>query len=579
MGKTYVGNYGLDQVGQEVKVQGWIANIRNHGKLSFIELRDRAGILQVFIDNSLDNFEEIIRLKKESIIEIFGQVVKRKERFVNPNIASGQVELRAQKIKLLSSSKDLPFELDDYTRTGDDLRQRYRYLDLRRRKMTENILLRHQVTKSIRNFLNSESFIDIETPYLGKSTPEGARDFLVPSRLQKEQFYALPQSPQMLKQLLMGAGFDRYYQLVRCFRDEDLRGDRQPEFTQVDLEVSFASQEEIQNLVERMLKAVVKEVKGVELAKAFPQISYEEAMRRFGSDKPDTRFEMELKDLTDFERDNPSLFIQKALKSDDGMLGALVLKEGAKRYSKREIEQLKKYLLEFGIDGFASSQIADKSFGGSLKSMFKGHSAELLSYLEADDGDLVFLASGVKDRVRKALGALRLRLAKENDLIDEEALNFLWVVDWPLLEWNPDEKRYQAMHHPFTKSCASSPEELKHEPENQKSYAYDIVLNGYEIGGGSLRIHEREMQEVMFELLGMEKAEYERDFAFFLEALDFAFPPHGGLALGLDRLIMLLAKEDNIREVMAFPKNGMGRDLMVESPALVAEDQLRELSL
>ncbi|WEV45635.1 aspartate--tRNA ligase [Streptococcaceae bacterium ESL0687] len=579
MGKIYVGHYGLDQVGQEVKVQGWVANIRNHGKLAFIELRDRAGILQVFVDSSLENFEEIIHLKKESIIEVSGQIVERNPKFVNPHLESGRVELKAEKIALISASKDLPFELDEYTHTGDELRQKYRYLDLRRKKMTENILLRHEITSTIRNFLNSEAFIDIETPYLGKSTPEGARDFLVPSRLQKEQFYALPQSPQMLKQLLMGAGFDRYYQIVRCFRDEDLRGDRQPEFTQVDMELSFVSQEEIQALVERMLKTIVKKVKGIEIEETFPQISYEEAMRRFGSDKPDTRFKMELKDLTDREKDNPSLFIQKALKDDDGMLGALVLEKGAKRYSKRELDHLKNYLLEFDIQGFASSQIAGNSFEGGLKSTFKDHAPELLEYLEAADGDLVFFVTGQRDKVRQALGALRTRLARENDLIDDRALNFLWVVDWPLLEWNPDEKRYQAMHHPFTRSCAASPQELKDHPEDQKSYAYDIVLNGYEIGGGSLRIHERGMQEAMFELLGMEKAEYERDFAFFLEALDFAFPPHGGLALGLDRLVMLLSGEDNIREVMAFPKNGMGRDLMVESPGLVAGGQLRELGL
>ncbi|OFI45797.1 aspartate--tRNA ligase [Floricoccus penangensis] len=579
MSKIFVGDYSLEQVGKIVTVQGWVANIRDHGKLAFIELRDRAGILQVFVDESSADFDMVHELKRESIIEVTGLLVERDAKFVNHHLKSGQVELKAEKIKLISQSKDLPFELDAYSHTGDEIRQKYRYLDLRREKMTSNIMLRHKVTTAIREYLNSESFVDIETPYLTKSTPEGARDFLVPSRLQKNQFYALPQSPQMLKQLLMGAGFDRYYQIVRCFRDEDLRGDRQPEFTQVDLEMSFVKQEDIQNLVESMLKEVVKKSKGIEIEDKFPEISYDEAMTRFGSDKPDTRFGLELVDLTEIEKDSKILFITKALKEKNGSIQAINLPEGSGKFSNKELGNIKQAMMEFGITSFATAPVEDDIISGGMKSTFKESNAQVLQALDAKDGDLIFFVTGRKEKVQQALGALRLRLAKKLDLIDPTKLNFLWVTDWPLLEYNEEEGRYQAMHHPFTQATVVSADELKASPETVKSYAYDIVLNGYEIGGGSLRIHERDMQEAMFQLLGMDASDYERDFGFFLEALEYGFPPHGGLALGLDRLVMLLAGEENIREVMAFPKNGVGRDLMLESPSSVDEHQLNDLNI
>ncbi|URZ88024.1 aspartate--tRNA ligase [Floricoccus penangensis] len=579
MSKIFVGDYSLEQVGKTVTVQGWVANIRDHGKLAFIELRDRAGILQVFVDESSADFDMVHELKRESIIEVTGLLVERDTKFVNHHLKSGQVELKAEKIKLISQSKDLPFELDAYSHTGDEIRQKYRYLDLRREKMTSNIMLRHKVTTAIREYLNSEAFVDIETPYLTKSTPEGARDFLVPSRLQKNQFYALPQSPQMLKQLLMGAGFDRYYQIVRCFRDEDLRGDRQPEFTQVDLEMSFVKQEDIQNLVESMLKEVVKKSKGIEIEDKFPEISYDEAMTRFGSDKPDTRFGLELVDLTEIEKDSKILFITKALKEKNGSIQAINLPEGSGKFSNKELGNIKQAMMEFGITSFATAPVEDDIISGGMKSTFKESNAQVLQALDAKDGDLIFFVTGRKEKVQQALGALRLRLAKKLDLIDPTKLNFLWVTDWPLLEYNEEEGRYQAMHHPFTQATVASADELKASPETVKSYAYDIVLNGYEIGGGSLRIHERDMQEAMFQLLGMEISDYERDFGFFLEALEYGFPPHGGLALGLDRLVMLLAGEENIREVMAFPKNGVGRDLMLESPSSVDKYQLSDLNI
>ena len=574
MKEVFIGNYGLEQVGQKMTATGWVANIRNHGKLAFIELRDREGLLQVFVAGDSPAFAGIDHLHKEDVISVTGEVVKRENRFVNKAIKSGQVELRAEAIQILANSKSLPFELDQHAHTGEDLRQKYRYLDLRRSKMTENLKLRHQVTSTIRDYLNGKDFMEVETPYLTKSTPEGARDFLVPSRVFKNQFYALPQSPQMLKQLLMGAGLERYYQVVRCFRDEDLRGDRQPEFTQVDMEMSFVSEEDIRRLVEGMLKAVVKKTHGLELTEAFSTISYEEAMSRFGSDKPDTRFGLELNSLTDLCQANESLLIKKALDNQEEVMGICV-PDAASAFSKKQLSHYYQEMKEFGCSRFASLKVEDGQLVGDLASTFEAESQELLTRFVAKDGDLILLVMAKKRRAQEALGHLRLEVAKALDLIDPGLLHFLWVVDWPLLEWNEDQNRYQAMHHPFTQGIF----EEGQAPDQFRSHAYDIVLNGYEIGGGSLRIHDRKAQEAMFELLGMSRADYERDFGFFLEALEYGFPPHGGLALGLDRLVMILAGEENIRQVIAFPKNGTGFDPMLESPSLVDQRQLKELHL
>ncbi|MFY0999577.1 MULTISPECIES: aspartate--tRNA ligase [Streptococcus] len=575
MKEVFIGNYGLEQVGQKMIATGWVANIRNHGKLAFIELRDREGLLQVFVAGDSPAFTEIEHLHKEDVIAVTGEVVEREARFVNKAIKSGQVELRAEAIQILASSKPLPFELDQHAHTGEELRQKYRYLDLRRSKMTENLKLRHQVTSTIRDYLNGKDFLEVETPYLTKSTPEGARDFLVPSRVFKNQFYALPQSPQMLKQLLMGAGLERYYQVVRCFRDEDLRGDRQPEFTQVDMEMSFASEKDIRMLVEEMLKAVVKKTHGLELTEAFPTISYEEAMNRFGTDKPDTRFGLELKNLTALCQDNPSLLLKQAFARHEELWGICV-PDAADSFTKKQLSHFYQEMKEFGASRFASLKVEAGELQGDLASTFEAEAAAFLDRFEAQDGDLLLLVIAKKRQAQEALGHLRLEIAKQLDLIDQSQLNFLWVLDWPLLEWNEEQERYQAMHHPFTQGIFENEEE---DLASIKSHAYDIVLNGYEIGGGSLRIHDRKSQEAMFELLGMEKEDYERDFGFFLEALDYGFPPHGGLALGLDRLVMILAGEENIRQVIAFPKNGAGFDPMLESPSQVDASQVKELHL
>ncbi|VUW96058.1 Aspartate--tRNA ligase [Streptococcus constellatus] len=575
MKEVFIGNYGLEQVGQKMTATGWVANIRNHGKLAFIELRDREGLLQVFVAGDSPAFAEIDHLHKEDVISVTGEVVERESRFVNKAIKSGQVELRAEAIQILASSKPLPFELDQHAHTGEELRQKYRYLDLRRSKMTENLKLRHQVTSTIRDYLNGKDFLEVETPYLTKSTPEGARDFLVPSRVFKNQFYALPQSPQMLKQLLMGAGLERYYQIVRCFRDEDLRGDRQPEFTQVDMEMSFASEEDIRILVEGMLKAVVKKTHGLELTEAFQTISYEEAMNRFGTDKPDTRFGLELKNLTALCQDNSSLLPKQAFARHEELWGICV-PNAADSFTKKQLSHFYQEMKEFGASRFASLKVEAGELQGDLASTFEAEAAAFIDRFEAQDGDLLLLVIAKKRQAQEALGHLRLEVAKHLDLIDQNLLNFLWVLDWPLLEWNEEQGRYQAMHHPFTQGIFENGQE---DLASIKSHAYDIVLNGYEIGGGSLRIHDRKSQEAMFELLGMEKEDYERDFGFFLEALDYGFPPHGGLALGLDRLVMILAGEENIRQVIAFPKNGTGFDPMLESPSQVDASQVKELHL
>ena len=575
MKEVFIGNYGLEQVGQKMIATGWVANIRNHGKLAFIELRDREGLLQVFVAGDSPAFTEIDHLHKEDVIAVTGEVVEREARFVNKAIKSGQVELRAEAIQILASSKPLPFELDQHAHTGEELRQKYRYLDLRRSKMTENLKLRHQVTSTIRDYLNGKDFLEVETPYLTKSTPEGARDFLVPSRVFKNQFYALPQSPQMLKQLLMGAGLERYYQVVRCFRDEDLRGDRQPEFTQVDMEMSFASEKDIRMLVEEMLKAVVKKTHGLELTEAFPTISYEEAMNRFGTDKPDTRFGLELKNLTNLCQDNSSLLLKQAFARHEELWGICV-PNAADSFTKKQLSHFYQEMKEFGASRFASLKVESGELQGDLASTFEVEATAFIDRFEAQDGDLLLLVIAKRRQAQEALGHLRLEIAKQLDLINQSRLDFLWVLDWPLLEWNEEQGRYQAMHHPFTQGIFENEQE---DLASIKSHAYDIVLNGYEIGGGSLRIHDRKSQEAMFELLGMEKEDYERDFGFFLEALDYGFPPHGGLALGLDRLVMILAGEENIRQVIAFPKNGTGFDPMLESPSQVDASQVKELHL
>lgn len=576
----YCGEITEDYVGKEVIVKGWVNRRRDLGGLIFIHLRDREGIVQIVFNQSND--EELFKLaetvRNEYVLEIKGMVVKRQDDQVNPNVSTGTIEIEVTQAKILAAAKTPPFYIDEEESVSDELRMKYRFIDLRKERMLNNLKLRHQTTKSIRNFLDSQNFMDIETPYLTKSTPEGARDYVVPSRIHPGSFYALPQSPQLFKQLLMGAGIDRYYQIVRCFRDEDLRGDRQPEFTQVDLETSFLSAEEIQEITEKMLVKVMKDTLQIDISSPFPRMSYSEAMNRFGSDKPDTRFGLELIDLKTFAEKTDFKVFKQALESG-GQVKGLNLKGKADHYSRKDMDSLTEFVKKYGAKGLAWVKVTEEGLNGSVAKFFADDRPLLLETMDAQPGDLLMFVADKKEVVFQALGELRLKFGREFDMIDYNQFNFLWVVDWPLLEYDEDEKRFAAMHHPFTKPNDEDLKMLETHPEKVHAQAYDIVLNGYEIGGGSLRIHTREVQEKMFAALGFTPEDAEKEFGFLMEAFDYGFPPHGGIALGLDRLVMLLAKENNIREVIAFPKNGKAYDTMTNAPNDISDRQLQELNL
>ena len=567
-------------IGQEITIKGWINRRRDLGGLIFIHLRDREGIMQIVFnqEKNAELFELAESMRHEYIIEATGTVVLREEDQVNPNIGTGTIELEVTEAAILAKAKTPPFTIDDDQPVADELRMKYRYMDLRKGRMMKNLKLRHQTTKAIRNYLDNEAFLDVETPYLTKSTPEGARDYVVPSRVYPGTFYALPQSPQLFKQLLMGAGVDRYYQVVLCFRDEDLRGDRQPEFTQVDLETSFMSAEEIQTLTEGMMQKVVKETLGQDIQVPFPRMSYDEAMGRFGSDKPDTRFGLELIDLQEFAQNTSFKVFQQALENG-GQVKGLNLKAKADNFSRKDMDGLTDYIKQYGAKGLAWVKVTEEGLNGPVAKFFAEDSETLVAAMSAEPGDLLMFVADKKEVVAQSLGELRLKFGREFKMIDESKLDFLWVVDWPLLEYDEDEKRYVALHHPFTRPKEEDVQLMEEHPEQVRAQAYDIVLNGYEIGGGSLRINTREMQEKMFEALGFTPEEAEQQFGFLLGAFDHGFPPHGGLALGLDRLVMILAGETNIREVIAFPKNGKAFDPMTNAPSEVSDRQLKELSL
>lgn len=579
---TYCGLVTEAFLGQEITLKGWVNNRRDLGGLIFVDLRDREGIVQVVFNPAFS--EEALKIaetvRSEYVVEVQGTVTKRDPETVNPKIKTGQVEVQVTNIKVINKSETPPFSInEENVNVDENIRLKYRYLDLRRQELAQTFKMRHQITRSIRQYLDDEGFFDIETPVLTKSTPEGARDYLVPSRVHDGEFYALPQSPQLFKQLLMISGFDKYYHIVKCFRDEDLRADRQPEFTQVDIEMSFVDQEDVMQMGEEMLKKVVKEVKGVEINGAFPRMTYKEAMRRYGSDKPDTRFEMELIDVSQLGRDM-DFKVFKDTVENDGEIKAIVAKGAAEQYTRKDMDALTEFVNIYGAKGLAWVKVVEDGLTGPIGRFFEAENVEtLLTLTGAEAGDLVMFVADKPNVVAQSLGALRVKLAKELGLIDETKLNFLWVTDWPLLEYDEDAKRYVAAHHPFTSPKEADIAKLGTAPEEAEANAYDIVLNGYELGGGSIRIHDGELQEKMFEVLGFTKEQAQEQFGFLLDAFKYGAPPHGGIALGLDRLVMLLTNRTNLRDTIAFPKTASATCLLTNAPGEVSDKQLEELSL
>lgn len=579
---TYCGLVTEEFLNEKVTLKGWVHNRRDLGGLIFVDLRDREGIVQIVFnpDFSEAALQVAETVRSEYVVEVEGVVTKRDAETINPKIKTGQVEVQVSNIEIINKSETPPFSInEENVNVDENIRLKYRYLDLRRQELAQTFKMRHQTTRSIRQYLDNNGFFDIETPVLTKSTPEGARDYLVPSRVHEGEFYALPQSPQLFKQLLMISGFDKYYQIVKCFRDEDLRADRQPEFTQVDIEMSFVDQEDIIAMGEDMLRKVVKDVKGIDVSGPFPRMTYAEAMDRFGSDKPDTRFGMELINVSQLGKEmNFKVF--KDTVDNNGEIKAIVAKDAADKYTRKDMDALTEFVNIYGAKGLAWVKVVDDGLSGPIARFFEDVNVETLKQLtEAKPGDLVMFVADKPNVVAQSLGALRIKLAKELGLIDESKLNFLWVTDWPLLEYDEDAKRYVAAHHPFTSPKREDIEKLDTEPENVQANAYDIVLNGYELGGGSIRIHDGELQQKMFEVLGFTNEQAQEQFGFLLDAFKYGAPPHGGIALGLDRLVMLLTNRTNLRDTIAFPKTASATCLLTDAPGEVSDKQLQELSL
>ena len=576
----YCGKVDESFIGKEIVVSGWVHSRRDHGGVIFIDLRDREGLVQiVFQPEKKEIFAQAEHLRSEYVLSVKGLVRNRPEGTVNPNMFTGKVEIVVNELEIINTSPVLPLEVDDYKETSEEIRLKYRYLDLRRPSFQKNFILRHKISQTIREYLNKEGFLEIETPFLTKSTPEGARDFLVPARLAHGCFYALPQSPQIFKQILMVAGFDKYYQIARCFRDEDLRADRQLEFTQVDMEMSFIDEQDIMTIVEQMLAKIFKDVLGKEIQTPFLRMPYDEAMLRFGSDKPDTRFAMEIKDFTK-ELANCGFGVFKNVIAKGNVVRGLCITGGAK-FSRSEIDGLTKFVGEFGAKGLAWMKITANGAESNIVKFFTKEEIDtIINKLEAKDGDLVVFLADEVDIVAQGLGALRLKMGKQLGLIDKNKFNFLWVVDFPLFAWDKEERRWVANHHPFTAVKDEDVDKLTQEKAGEaKARAYDVILNGVELGGGSIRIHKSDMQSKVFNLLNITEESAKEKFGFLLDALTYGAPPHGGLAIGFDRLCALLIGEESIREVIAFPKTQKAICPLSNAPAEVAEKQLRELGI
>ena len=575
----YCGNITAKFINQSVNLYGWVQRVRNLGNLVFIDLRDREGLVQVVVNH--DSGQELMAiadsLGNEYVIQVKGKVVKRSS--INPDMKTGEVEVEAKEINVLNKAKNPPFEVKDNVEVAEQTRLKYRYLDLRRPSLQNAIILRSKILRATHEFFDQNGFIDIETPILGKSSPEGARDYLVPSRIYPGSFYALPQSPQLFKQLLMGAGFDKYYQLARCFRDEDLRGDRQPEFTQIDMETSFTDEQQVQDYTEGLLKKIMKDVMGIDLKTPIDRISWTDSMNNYGTDKPDTRFGMLIHDLSPIFKDSAFKVFSGAI-ANGGFVKGIAVKDGAQKYSRKQIEKKQDYIKRYHAKGLAWVKFEDGEFSGPISRFLTDENkASLINEFNLQGGELVVFIADKWKVCCDSLDHLRREFAKETNIIPKHVFNFVWVVDWPLFEYDEGFGRWVAAHHPFTMPDDEGIKLLDTEPHKAHARSYDIVMNGDELGGGSIRIHKRSIQEKMFKALGFTKKRAYEQFGYLLEALDMGFPPHAGLAIGLDRFAMLLAEKDNIRDVLAFPKNANASEPMMHAPAPVSEQQLTDLGI
>lgn len=576
MKKNYNTDFNIKNVNEKVTLYGWVQKKRDLGGLTFIDLRDRSGIIQLVVRPEDEAHSIATSLKNEAVIKVEGTISERESK--NTKIPTGEIEVLVEKMELINNSIDIPFEITNDTTALEDTRLKYRYLDIRRENIKNNLMLRHQVTMIVRNFLSNLGFIEVETPILCKSTPEGARDYLVPSRIFNGRFYALPQSPQIYKQLLMIGGMERYFQIARCFRDEDLRADRQPEFTQIDIEMSFIEEEDIWGVVEGMMGEIFKEVKGIELAK-FPRLTYNECMDRFGSDKPDTRFEMEIQDITEIFK-NTTFEIFKNIINDNGIINCLVVKNASDKFSRKDLDKLTDFAKIYKAKALSYLKYIENELSGNIAKVTSDEEkAELISKLSLEENDLVLIIADQKKITKLALGALRVKLGHDLDLIDTTKYNFLWVTEFPMYEYSEEENRFVAAHHPFTSPRKEDMDKLLTDKANCYSRAYDLVLNGYELLSGSIRIHDAVTQKKVFDAIGLTEEEAKLKFGFFLDAFKYGAPPHGGVGIGLERLIMILADTDNIRDVVAFPKTASASCLMSEAPNIVDEKQLNELGI
>lgn len=576
MKKVFNNEINEKNIDEIVELTGWVGRVRNLGGLIFIDLRDRSGVIQLVVNPENKYYECAETLKNEYVIRVSGKVVKREN--INTKIETGMIEVIVEELEIINTSIELPFQISENTNALEDTRLKYRYLDIRRNNLYNNLKLRHDITMSIRNYLNSLKFLEIETPILCKSTPEGARDYLVPSRIFNGKFFALPQSPQIYKQLLMVGGIERYFQIAKCFRDEDLRADRQPEFTQVDVEMSFVDEDDVMTICENLVAKVFKDTKGIDIDLPLMRMKYNDAIDLYGSDKPDLRFDMKIVDITSALNNNTSDLFKKVI-NEKGIINAILVKNAADKYSRKDIDKLTDYVKTYKAKGLAFLKFNEEVSGSIAKLLTEKEIDDIKNILNVSNNDIAFIIFGDRLITKTSLGALRCKIARDNNLIKDDDYKLLWVTEFPSFEWSEEEKRFTSCHHPFTAPRDEDIDKLVNDKANCYSKAYDIVINGYEAGGGSIRIHNQDVQEKMFEALELSKEDIEEKFGFFVNALKYGTPPHGGFALGLDRLTMILAGTENIRDVIAFPKTASSNDLMSDAPNTVSESQLKELGI